>query len=303
MSSWLQAYRSWEENMALPDARVLIGEATSSNKVLHNFDFGDWRSILHIAIDRNHLTIVKCLLKELNLQSMVDLLNVKDINDRTAIDYATEYGYHDLITAILSTIRDAGVSPLQLLQTPVRGGDTVAHVAARNNKGQVMDSMLDSLTDSNERLELLMTKDTSGLTVFHLVVMNNSVETVRDILNFIEADHMLELMMVQSDYYRHTVMHYAGNSNNYALVKTLVNHLTDEQLLKLLCLRSIGGYTAIKHATKQGHTQVVEFLQGKVTTSTIAFKIKLIQTSSEEEGRPLSSNIDCIVTMLSRTIP
>lgn len=282
LNLWLHNYKHWSDgDDTVPELDVLSrGVIANNESILWNFDFGDGMSIIHVAIERNHYTVVMRLINTLPADAIYDLVKKKNKYGNTAIRDAVFYNRHGILRNVLSSVRAKSLSVLQLLLISDRAEWTAAHFAAELDNYKVMDSVLDSLNYS-ERLQLLISTDRSGSTALYIAVLYKSLQTVRIIREQLTRADWYQLMKVQNGKGSMTVLHAVAYNNNLDIVSSLLDPLTDVQKIKILELKTNMGFTAKDWAVRVGHTDIADLLE-EITITTM---IRLFIVTDEIDGK------------------
>lgn len=276
----LQKYKEWGENDPIPNTEVFSSVNTTNYDILVNFNFGNGQNVLHTAMRRNHLTIISQVISVLPAPDMIELLNKKDDDGDTAIHYAATYNSHEMLTEILSSIKTAGLSLLQILLTLNSDGYTAAYLAAMRDDYQVIQIILESLTDSEERLQVLMSSGRDGLTILHIAALRNSVQTVRSVRRYLSDDHEIWYLLMAANYYdlSYLFLNNAALNNSTEMVRTVMESLTAEETSEILHIR--GGY-AKELAMSISNILVSDLLEEMTTTARVIWYTK---KTTEEDG-------------------
>lgn len=282
LNLWLHNYKHWSDgDDTVPELDVLSrGVIANNESILWNFDFGDGMSIIHVAIERNHYTVVMRLINTLPADAIYDLVKKKNKYGNTAIRDAVFYNRHEILRNVLSSVRAKGFSALQLLLIPDRAEWNAAHFAAVLDNYQVMDSMLDSLNDS-ERLQLLTSMDRSGSTALYIAVLYKSLQTVRIIRDHLTRADWYQLMKVQNGRSSMTVLHAVAYNNNLDIVRSLLDPLSQVQKIEILELKTSMGFTARDWTVRRGHADLTDLLE----EITITAMIRLSLATDEIDGK------------------
>lgn len=268
LTCWLQKYQELEGSDAIPFKDVLSRGAINYG-LLCNFDFQGGRNVLHVAIERNHPTIIRSVISALPVHLRIDLMTMKDMTGNTAIHFAVIYNRHEILQDILSSDRSERCPTLKLLLTPNYNSLTAAVLAASEGRYPMIEVMLQSLTDPEECLKLLSSRDLCGYTVFHKSVVEASISTVRSIRRYITGKHLDLLMKSTDDINCFTPLHEATHRARTDMVIALMDHLTDEQKLELLQINDGDGNTVRDLAVREGYTEISGNLETKTTTSSM----------------------------------
>lgn len=115
----------------------------------------DCFSPMHIASANGYLEIVKEL-----LQVDPRLSQLKGRDQWTALHYAASGGRIDIIKEIVSACTES-------VEDVTEQGETVFHVAVKNNRFEAIDAMVELVRERN-KLYILNMKDNNGNSVLHL---------------------------------------------------------------------------------------------------------------------------------------
>ncbi|MBQ3565302.1 MAG: ankyrin repeat domain-containing protein [Alphaproteobacteria bacterium] len=190
-------------------------------------------------------------------------LTIKDRNGDTALHLAMKGNNQVVVDKILEknpdvTIQDAnGNTPLHLavgakninwvstmlrlnpdLTIKNRRGNTPIHVAAGTGNTQILRSLLESVSDPEQKKDLLEIKNDDGQTPLHLVAtfvpqsMLGGTSSNREALSFL-ADSMksLRLSLNPKDNQGRTPFYFAIEKNNFPSAKVLLNFGADPNIL------------------------------------------------------------------------
>ncbi|KAK3608445.1 hypothetical protein CHS0354_035447 [Potamilus streckersoni] len=187
------------------------------------------KHVLHIAAQKNNLTIVKYLIE---YQSY--LLEQTDNSGYTAVDYAAAFGSIHTI----ETLMQAGLD----ITARTNDGKHVLHIAANNNNLTIVKYLI--ATQS----QLLQQTDNNGWTAIHSAVAGGSLPVIETLM---QAG--LDITARTKDGYH--VLHIAADKDNLAIVKYLIT--TQSQLLQQT---DIKGWTALHYAAAGGSVPVIDAL-------------------------------------------
>lgn len=273
------------DNELLTNAELLAKCASTEYKALCDYDFGDGMTILHIAVCRNQATIVEQLSDVLTEQEMQMLLDKEDNDRRTFVHYAAKHNRHQILSYILTLVRASGRSSLQLLLKKNGYGTNAAHDAVIQDYPKVVEIMLSSLPESDERLQLVMSRGRSLCTLLYQAVGTDSdVEIVRLLVKFLKVDQLYQLLkFVEDEKSGETYLHDIISFVNTDTVKALLDPLTDEMRVNLLDMEMMHiDYSTIKEmAVFRWNIEVADLLDEISTESMIG----MVKHSTQKEGR------------------
>lgn len=279
------------DNEMLTNTALLAKCASTEYKALCDYDFGDGMTILHISVCRDQTTIIAQLADVLTEQEMVNVLNKEDKCHRNFVHYAAKHNRHEILTDILSLVRTAGCSPLQLLLKENVYGMPASHDAVIHGNPKVVEIMLTSLTESEERLQLVMSRGGFLSTLFDYAVNDNNTRIVRLLAKFLTADQLYQLLKSVDDeiFSAATYLHDIISFVNTDTVKALLDPLTDEMRVNLLDMEAIHiDYCTIKEkAVFKWNIEVADLLDEISTESMIG----MVKTSTHKEGRYFNVNV------------
>nr|XP_033785199.1 ankyrin repeat and death domain-containing protein 1B isoform X3 [Geotrypetes seraphini] len=155
------------------------------------------RTALHFAVAGNHLAAVEFLL------SRKAQVNVADKHGLTPLHLAAWSADLNIMVMLIK----AGVNQ----KATNEDGMNVLHFAAQNNKGDIVNYLLQDL-----HLMDLNKCDKKGKKPFHLAAENGHIQTVKNLIS-------LKLFTLERDKEGNTALHLAAKNGRNEVVETLIN--------------------------------------------------------------------------------
>src|SRR3990167_2728427 len=175
-------------------------------------------------------------------------INIKDNSGMTALMYAAQLGYADVITELLTKLN----AP-ELINVRNNKGITALMFAAANGHAAVVEKLLIILNTS----ELINIKDNKGITALMIAAKRGYAAVVEKLLAILTiADNPTELINTKNNTGM-TALMYAAIEGHIAIIEKLLPILNTAELISI---QNNNGMTALMIAAQNGHAAVVEKL-------------------------------------------
>ncbi|WP_188153322.1 ankyrin repeat domain-containing protein [Wolbachia endosymbiont of Pentalonia nigronervosa] len=203
----------------------------SENEVIKTFlDY-------YLAKNRVHAAILKGKLDLDNVISLEENVDVTDNLGRTAVHYAAQEGYEEIVDALINNGAD--------IRKPDELGKTALHYAARYNRGeQVVSCLLEKAKD------YINNKDKNGRTAVYYAAQQGNWDIVDRILT--EKGASVEGLNAKKLLFHYT---YTGVLNG---IEKVVEDRKKE--INVTAIKDSHDNTLLHIAARKGHFTVVEFL-------------------------------------------
>lgn len=297
LKTWLQIYKQTSTDEQQCDIQLLKEQAAANYEILRNFNFDDGRTLLHIAVARNHRQLIKCLFEVLSLSQLIDMLNKRTDSEEfyasgdnsyygtTAIHYAALYNRHEILTDILNSVKSAGCSPLWCLTICDDSKCSPAYIAAHNDNLEALESMFEAVTPNEHHL-LIMQRGMWADTLLHLAASQGNLQIVKLIQKYTTSDQMYTIMKATCDFYKqdYTILHKIVSSRappGAEMITTLMDLLTDRQKVDVLEMSTRYEETAKKLALRNNYDDTAELLEEIYTKAMISICLD----TSDKDGK------------------
>src|SRR3990167_4517633 len=171
-------------------------------------------------------------------------INIKDNSGMTALMYAAQLGYADVITELLTKLN----AP-ELINVRNNDEATALMFAAANGHAAVVEKLLPILNTS----ELINIKDIFGNTALMLAAANGHAAIVEKLLTVLNTSELINI----KDNAGMTALMVAASKGHTAVVEKLLTVLNTPELINI---KDNSGNTALMFAAANGHAAVVEKL-------------------------------------------
>ena len=239
-----------------------------TNKVnVNHQDFRGWTPLFHAA-KRGHIDVVKLLQGTATLDKTV----VNDVDRRTALSVAAEYGHEAVVGSLLQISHEKVALKDLLGLTPfcyaAQGGHTgimqllsdtgKIDPNSKDNRGQTALHLAVSTSQAEAAHVLLRTskvdvnaKDTHGSTPLHLAVQERRKRMIQILLHRPDVD-----VNLKDDKLGRTPLHYAALNSDEEIVRLLLDVGAGD-----VSLKDNEGLTPVGVAVKEGRADIAEILE------------------------------------------
>ncbi|XP_069138541.1 uncharacterized protein [Argopecten irradians] len=213
--------------------------------------FKDGQTLLHVAAERGHFSIVEFLVHRGGVN-----VNAENSKGETALHLALENGHEEVVETLLDGDVDTNH------QDAV--GSTLLHKACAMGNLQLVDKILTVGCNTDVR-------DHSGRTILHKAAFGGNLDIIQRLR---QHDHQMDVF----DNNGNSVMHYASIQGHRHVVDYVINEFPE-----LIGKENDEGWNPIACASFGGHFTVVDFLtQHRVGTHVITKSGKHAKQLAEE---------------------
>ena len=175
-----------------------------------------------------------------------------------------------------------------LLQIPDKDGNTPLHRAVKENKLQVIESIMNE-TPAELLPALLQIQGKYGYTVLHLAAVQNQFELIELIINKTPADSLPALLQIQNKLSGNTVLHWAAQKNQLKLIELIIDKTPADSLSDLLQIQGEDG-TVLHWVAMQKELQLIELIINKIPTDSLPAFLSELSTVAIRANSATSLN-------------